>query len=60
MEPKDRIRKVQPIWKRLGFPSEEEMTKREALYYKRAAKAIADMRWEEYKRDKKNGRNKDR
>ena len=60
MEPKDRISKVQPIWKRLGFPSEEEMTKREALYYKRAAKAIADMRWEEYKRDKKNRRNANR
>lgn len=59
MEPKERISKVQPIWKRLGFPSEEEMTKREALYYKRAAKVIADMRWEEYKRDKENRRNAD-
>ena len=59
MEPKDRISRVKPIWERLGFPSEDAMTKREALYYKRAAKIIADMRWEEYKRDKKNGRNKD-
>lgn len=60
MESKDRISKVQPIWKRLGFPSEEEMTKREALYYKRAAKMIGDMRREDYQRDKKNGRNKGR
>lgn len=60
MEPKDRISRVNPIWKRLGFPSEDEMTKREALYYKRAAKAIADMRWEEYKRDKENRRDESR
>lgn len=60
MEPKERISKVQPIWKRLGFSSEEEMTKREAIYYKRAAKAIADMRWEQYKNDKENRRNADR
>lgn len=60
MEPKDRIRKVQPIWKRLGFPSEEEMTKREAIYYKRAAKAIADMRREDHKNDKENRRDESR
>ncbi len=45
---------VKPLWERLGFQSPEKMTQGEAIYVKKVAKAIADVRWNDHKRGKKN------
>lgn len=43
MEPtEERINRVQPIWKRLGFSSEQEMKKWEALYHESSRKGYMD------------------
>lgn len=54
MEPaEERISRVQPLWERLGFQSPEKMTQCEALYVKKVAKAIADVRWNDRKKGKR-------
>lgn len=40
---------VKPLWERLGFKSPEKMTKGEAIYAKKVAKAIANVRWNDRK-----------
>lgn len=54
------IKKVPPQWQRLGFYSEEDMNRHEAIYKRRKAqidyiaKIIAEQRWLDHQAEKEN------